>query len=60
MTITFINEEGGDVVMVMMVVVVVVVMVAVVVVERGVNCGDDEGGGNLVDVDGDAYGGARL
>ena len=54
------DMEGGDVVMVMMVVVVVVVMVAVVVVERGVNCGDDEGGGNLVDVDGDAYGGARL
>ena len=54
MTITFINEEGGDVMMVMMVVVVVVV------VERGVNCGDDEDGGNLVDVDGDAYGGARL
>ena len=50
MTITFIDEEGGD----------VMVVVVVVVVERGVNCGDDEGGGNLVDVDGDAYGGARL
>ena len=42
-----------------MMVVVVVVMVAVVVVERGVNCGDEEGCGNLVVVDGDADGGAR-
>ena len=31
----------------------------VVVVERGVICGDDEGGGNLVDVDGDDDDGVR-